>query len=69
METKTAGILVDNYKLEKFKEVLSKSNFTIISVSPFNDNISTIRVELVESRIQELTKLCKLLEFNFQHKN
>lgn len=69
METKTAGVVVDNYKINKYKEELTKYDFTITSVTPFMVNTSTIRVELTEDRLPDLTKLCEMLEFTFKHTN
>lgn len=64
-----AGIVADNYKVEKFKKELSKSNFTIKKIVPFTLVTSTIQVEYEQKQLEELTKICKLVELHFKRGN
>lgn len=57
-----AGVVLDNYKLERYKKELEKNNFKIISTKPFTQDSSTIKVEVDNSRVPELNKLLRLLE-------
>lgn len=66
---KTAGIVVDDYKINKFKKELAANNFTVKSTHPFTKGTTTIKVEFEESRKDELQKLCQRLEHFFKNKN
>jgi hypothetical protein len=66
--TKTSGIVVDNYKLDKFKEELTKLSF-VYTVHPFTQDTSTIKVVSEESRVPEIYQLCRRLEYHFKRSN
>lgn len=66
---KTAGIVVDNYKVEKFKKELIAKGFTDFKVVPFTKDTSTIFVKFEEHQLKELTKLIKTVNFNCKNSN
>jgi len=66
---KTAGIVADNYKLEKFKKELISKGFTDFKIIPFVDDTSTIKVKYNKSQFNELHKLCQLVELHFKRSN
>jgi hypothetical protein len=66
---KKVGIVVDNYKLEKFKSELTKKGFTDFDVTPFTKGCSTIRVNVPDDQIKEVGKICTLCELHFKRSN
>lgn len=66
---KTAGIVADNYKLDKFKKELTKSGFTDFEIVPFSKDVSTIRVKFEPSQVHDISKICQLVELHFKHSN
>lgn len=64
-----SGIVVDNYKLEKFKERLERDGFDDFEVVPFTNESSTIQVNHEFNRILDLKKLCTELELHFKRRN
>lgn len=66
---KTAGIVADNYKIEKFKKELTAKGFTDIEVVPFIDNTSTIKVKYEDKQLNVLTTVCQMVEIHFKHSN
>lgn len=67
--TKTAGIVCDNYKLDRFKDQLTKADFREFTIHPFVGETSTIKVVVNEHRIKELEKLVKRIELSFHRSN
>ena len=65
----TAGIVADNYKIEKFKKELNEQGFTNYTVSDFALNTSTIKVEVTEKQLPEIKKLCAKVELYFKRRN
>lgn len=63
------GIVLDNYKLEKYEQELQANDFKTYTITPFIKNCTTIQIETEMHRAHELQKLCQRLEFEFQHKN
>lgn len=59
---KIAGIVCDNYKLEKFKRLLNEAGFTDFEVVPFRKNESTIKVKCSESDYPKIAAICKKVE-------
>lgn len=66
---KKAGIVADNYKLEKFKKELTKKGFTDFEVFPFTKDTSTIQVNIPEDKIMEIKKICQFVELYFKRSN
>lgn len=69
MGKKTAGIVVDNYKVEKFKSELIKNGFLDFTVTPYIDDCSTIKVQCEESQYKDIAKICKRVELHFKRSN
>ena len=67
------GIAVDNYKLDKFKQELNTRGYTdltIISLDlPNVKDISVIQVEVSIDKIDEIRKICELVETYFIQRN
>ena len=63
---KKTGIICDNYKLEKFKEKLSKKGFVNYEVMPYDEGTTLIKVETEESEIMEIKKICQEVEMFFK---
>ena len=66
---KTAGIVADNYKLDKFKEELTKKGFTDFKIVPFEKDTSTIKVQFREDQLKEIHAICSLVEIHFKRSN
>ena len=66
-----AGIVADNYKIERFKKELTKNGFTDFSVVPFINNTSSIQVIIPDDgkKLPEIKKICKEVELFFKHGN
>lgn len=64
-----SGIVVDDYKLDKFKERLTEDGFTDFEVVPFTQNSSTIKVNHEFNLILDIKKLCTELELGFKRSN
>ena len=65
----TAGIVVDNYKLDSFKKQLTGGGFPEFEVVPFTTGTSTIKVSLEKSQLPTLELLVKKMELNFKRRN
>jgi len=63
---KKAGIVADNYKVEKFKEKLIEKGFTDFKVAPFKGETSTIQVMIPEEKIGEIKNICAFVELFFK---
>lgn len=66
---KIAGIVCDNYKLEKFKEELNNEGFTDFEVKSLKGDASVIKVKTTPKRYHEIYKLCKQVELWFKTRN
>jgi hypothetical protein len=66
---KEAGIVVDNYKVEKFKSELIKNGYKDFKVVPYKDDCSVIKVKCLESQYNEVAKICKRCELHFKRSN
>lgn len=67
--TKTIGIVADNWKVDSFKDNLTKNGFTDFEVFPFTRDVSTIKVKAKESDITKLSQLIRLVEMNLKRSN
>lgn len=62
-----AGIVCDNWKLDKFKSELISKGFNNFEVIPFIKETSTIKVHYFnESQKNEIHKLCIEVEEHFR---
>lgn len=66
---KRIGITVDNYKVAKFKEELTKAGFPTFTVSSFTQNTFLIKVSVEDSQVNDVRKVCQLIELHFKHSN
>lgn len=65
----TAGIVVDNYKVEKLKKELTAKGFSDFVVTPFLTGTSTIKVNIPDDKVNEVKKICQLVELYFKRSN
>lgn len=65
---KIIGIAADNYKLNKFKKELTKKEFSF-EIIPFIDDTSTIKIQIEDDQVDEIRKLCQLVELHFKRSN
>lgn len=63
---KKVGIMCNNYKLEKFKELLTKKGFTNYKVTPHNIELSIITVIVRKKNVNKVHKICKQVEAHFK---
>lgn len=75
-ETKTVGIAVDNYKIDKFKVALAKLGYTDLTITPMDSlgakDTSLISVQNVPAdaeRIHAIHRLCMQLQTDFTRSN
>lgn len=66
---KKAGIVADNYKLEKFKKELTAKGFTDFKVFPFTKDTSSIQVNVEDDKLMEVKTICQNVELYFKHSN
>lgn len=66
---KTAGIVADNYKVDKFKEELIKNGYNNFKVTPFTKDTTTIKVTVEDDKVKEIYKICQLVEMHFKRSN
>ncbi len=65
MENKIAGIVCDNFKIEKFKAELIEKGFNDFEVVPFTENTSTIKVKTESDKFSTIKKICEEVELHF----
>ena len=58
---KTIGIMCDHYKVDKFKELLTKNGFTNFEVKPQKD-MTIIKVIVRKQNINKVHKICQQVE-------
>jgi hypothetical protein len=68
---KKVGIVCDNYKLAKFKKDLTDKGFTDFEVIPCSvvDNTTLITVNVNKNKVDEVHKICKLVELHYKRGN
>lgn len=66
---KTAGIVVDNYKIDRFKKELIKNGFTDFEVVPFINDTSNIKIQVEENQYNEIKNICTKVEMYFKRSN
>jgi hypothetical protein len=67
MRNKIAGIVCDNYKLEKFKKELVANGFADFEVTgaSIKSDLSTIKVKCENEEIPQIGKICEEVESYF----
>ena len=65
---KKIGIVADNYKLEKFRQELSKNGFNDFEVKPFAAKVSTIFVKVEDDQVKDIAAICKHVELQMRIK-
>jgi hypothetical protein len=63
------GILVDNHKVEKFEAALEAIGLRDRKVMKFNDAVKLITLNCRPSRVEDIAKLCKKLQIDFNRSN
>jgi len=66
---KKIGIVVDNYKLDRFKKELGKAGLKDFDVVPFTEDTSTIKVNTPKDRIADVKRICQSVELHFKRSN
>lgn len=66
MKTKKVGIVVDNYKLPKYIQTLNEKGFSPGAIWPQANNLSSITITVEENQVEEISKICTLLEHQFK---
>lgn len=65
---KKIAIVVDNHKLDKFREGLKKLDM-FSTEKPFTKGVTAMFVFCHQDRIDDIAKMCKTLEINFKNSN
>ncbi len=65
---KRIGVVVDNYKLEKFKEEFDKEKFKY-EIFPLSKSVTTIKITIEDSKVNDVAKICKKLTLHFNNSN
>lgn len=65
MEQVKTGIICDNYKVDRYKEVLEERGFDNYEVLEFMNGISQIHVMVDPSEVGIISQMCKALELGF----
>jgi hypothetical protein len=66
---KKVGIVADNYKLEQFKNELTKAGFTDFDIKPCAPNMSAIYVNVEDNQVKDITNICTKVELHFKRSN
>lgn len=66
---KVAGIVCDNYKVEKYKSVLQEKGFKDYEVVPYIENTSVVKVKIKDSQANDIKKICQFVELHFKRSN
>ena len=64
-----AGIVADNYKLERFKKELVASGFTDFEIIQCPKDTSIIQVKTTADKLKEISKICQKVELHFKRSN
>ena len=70
-ETKTAGIVCDAYKVNRFEKMLKKNNFTDYVIKNLTtDGLNKlIKVKILPGQEKDIEKICKEVELYFKRSN
>lgn len=66
---KIAGIITDNYKIDKFKKHLAEKGFKIIDISTYTQDTSLIRVRYKSSEFKHFSEIIKLINGSASRSN
>lgn len=66
---KKVGIVVDNYKLKKFKSELTDKGYKDFTTAKFTKDTTSIMVEVEDDKVNDVKKLCQRLELHFKRSN
>jgi hypothetical protein len=66
---KKVGIVVDDHKIVKFKKELEAIAIDNIETNKFSKNCTLIMLNVFESQIVEIHRICCKLEIDFKHSN
>ena len=70
---KKIGIVINNYKVAKFKQELAAAGFVDYEVIYFKDNLTTIKINVpvdqFEKSKDQVVKICALTELHFKRSN
>lgn len=69
MAYKKIGIVCDDYKVEKFKEVLNDKGFRNFKVVKDRPKDTFITVKVKEKEIPKIRAICELVEAHFKQQN
>lgn len=63
---KRIGIVADNFKVEKFREELTKNGFTEFEEKQLPRGITSIYLMVEESKISQISEICRRVELYFK---
>lgn len=67
---KTVGVVVDNYKLDRFKAEFISAGLKDMAVFKFTKDTSTIKLlNVPDDRVMDVARICKRLELHFKRGN
>lgn len=69
---KIAGVVCDNFKVQRFEKEITKSGFLITKVTPMSGKLegtTTISVEYTAKTFARLQSVIKKIEFSFKNSN
>lgn len=65
---KIAGIAADNFKLDKFEEVLKKNGFSSYTIEPFTEKVSILNIHIQEHETVTIHNICMGVEIYFKQR-
>lgn len=66
---KKVGIVVDNYKVNRFKSELTKKGFTDIELHAFTKDCTTIRINVQDDQVSAVHAICIKIESDLKRAN
>ena len=66
---KDVGIVVNDYKVEKFRTELTKAGFPDFTIKPFGKGSSTIKLSVDFEDVMKIGNICSLIEMHFKQSN
>lgn len=69
MRDKKAGIVCDNYKVQRFKKELSDAGFEVHEEKPFTRGTTVLTVLCTTEEIQTIHTISRKVEFHFKRAN
>ena len=64
---KKVAIVVDDYKLKKYREELSNRGFWNLEIIPSIDNTTIIKIKATQKQIGDISTMCQYLEHYFKN--